>query len=334
MNPLISIIVPVYKVEQYLDECVQSIRNQTYTNLEIILVDDGSPDRCPEMCDEYARQDSRIKVIHKPNGGLSSARNAGLEVMNGEYFGFVDSDDYIDKHMYETLISYIDQTARISACCAYKVLKDGREEYYSPYCNSIEYYSGEAFLKSVYPQVNQVEVWLRLFSTKDFGHLRFREHRIAEDLLYMSFIGLEMEKNRSSMVRLPYFGYYYRYVETSITHSKKDLIKIDATRNIKEFCANENLKELKIYKRIFQIYLGHLVLIKAKAIENSEYLQIFQQEFAEDFYKNSYKKEYNWGIRHIFYYYIVRYFPFLYNIPFVKHFCTKTGSIASSKKYM
>ena len=133
------------------------------------------------------------------------------------------------------------------------------------------------------------------------------------------------------MVRLPYFGYYYRYVETSITNSKKDLIKIDVTRNIKEFCANENFKELKIYKRIFQLYLGHLVFIKAKAIENSEYQQIFQQEFAEDFYKNSYKKEYKWGIRHIFYYYIVRYFPFLYNIPFVKKFCTKTGSIASSK---
>ena len=84
MNPLISIIVPVYKVEQYLDKCVQSIRNQTYTNLEIILVDDGSPDRCPEMCDDYAKQDSRIKVIHKNNGGLSSARNAGLEVMSGD----------------------------------------------------------------------------------------------------------------------------------------------------------------------------------------------------------------------------------------------------------
>lgn len=95
MNPLISIIVPVYKVEQYLDECVQSIRKQTYTNLEIILVDDGSPDRCPEMCDEYARLDSRIKVIHKPNGGLSSARNIGIESSHGEWIYFLDSDDWI-----------------------------------------------------------------------------------------------------------------------------------------------------------------------------------------------------------------------------------------------
>ena len=93
MEPLISVIVPVYKVEQYLDECVQSIINQTYKNLEIILVDDGSPDRCPEMCDEYARQDSRIKVIHKPNGGISSARNSGLDIARGEYVGLYNAQN-------------------------------------------------------------------------------------------------------------------------------------------------------------------------------------------------------------------------------------------------
>ena len=93
MEPLISVIVPVYKVEQYLDECVQSIINQTYKNLEIILVDVGSPDRCREMCDEYARQDSRIKVIHKPNGGVSSARNAGLDIARGEYVGLYNAQN-------------------------------------------------------------------------------------------------------------------------------------------------------------------------------------------------------------------------------------------------
>lgn len=99
-TPLISVIVPIYKVEQYLDECVQSIRNQTYTNLEIILVDDGSPDNCPEMCDNYARQDSRIKVIHKKNGGLCSARNAAISIAKGDYIGFVDGEDYISDTMY------------------------------------------------------------------------------------------------------------------------------------------------------------------------------------------------------------------------------------------
>ena len=92
-QPLISVIVPVYKVEAYLDPCVESIINQTYRNLEIILVDDGSPDRCPEMCDAWAAKDSRIKVVHKKNGGASDARNVGLDVFLGDYVTFMDSDD-------------------------------------------------------------------------------------------------------------------------------------------------------------------------------------------------------------------------------------------------
>ena len=105
MNPLISVIVPVYKVEKYLDECVQSIINQTYRNLEIILVDDGSPDLCPAICDKYAEIDKRVVVIHKQNGGFCSARNAALTIAKGDYIGFVDSDDFIANTMYEELLS-------------------------------------------------------------------------------------------------------------------------------------------------------------------------------------------------------------------------------------
>ncbi|MBR5126516.1 MAG: glycosyltransferase [Oscillospiraceae bacterium] len=107
--PLISIIVPIYKVEPYLRKCVDSILNQTYTNLEIILVDDGSPDNCGAICDEYARKDSRIRVIHKPNGGLSDARNAGMDIMTGSLVGFVDSDDWIEPQMYQRLYELMAQ---------------------------------------------------------------------------------------------------------------------------------------------------------------------------------------------------------------------------------
>ena len=102
-NPLVSIIVPIYKVEPYLRRCLDSIVNQTYTNLEIILVDDGSPDGCPQICDEYAAKDKRIIVIHKENGGLSSARNAGLKIASGAFISFVDSDDWVNDHYIETL---------------------------------------------------------------------------------------------------------------------------------------------------------------------------------------------------------------------------------------
>ena len=104
-NPLISVIVPVYKVEQYLHRCVDSILAQTYTNLEIILIDDGSPDRSGAICDEYAAKDSRIRVIHQKNAGLGAARNAGLDVCSGEYIAFVDSDDTLPEDALEQLIN-------------------------------------------------------------------------------------------------------------------------------------------------------------------------------------------------------------------------------------
>ena len=109
MKPLISIVVPVYNVEKYLEKCVLSLREQTFTDIEIILVDDGSPDSCPSLCDRYAKEDDRIRVIHKPNGGLSSARNAGLEVISGEYFMFVDSDDWLDLETCEVAYRYANQ---------------------------------------------------------------------------------------------------------------------------------------------------------------------------------------------------------------------------------
>ena len=129
MFPKISVVVPIYKVEKYLDRCIYSIINQTYTNLEIILVDDGSPDNCPKICDEYASKDNRIKVIHKQNGGLSSARNAGIKVATGDYIGFVDSDDFIELDMYEQMykVAYENDVDLVMSDY-YKVHKDDRKE--------------------------------------------------------------------------------------------------------------------------------------------------------------------------------------------------------------
>ena len=99
----VSIIVPIYNVEKYLHQCVDSLLNQTLRDIEVILVDDGSPDSCPHICEEYKKKDIRVKVVHKQNGGLSDARNAGLKLVEGEYVAFIDSDDYVDLHMFEKL---------------------------------------------------------------------------------------------------------------------------------------------------------------------------------------------------------------------------------------
>ena len=128
MEELISVIVPIYKVEHYLPKCIDSIIHQTYQNLEIILVDDGSPDNCPEICDEYAKRDKRIKVVHQENGGLSAARNSGVEMANGEFLCFVDSDDYIHPKMYEILYKNLKKFKADISICDYNVVFENQNK--------------------------------------------------------------------------------------------------------------------------------------------------------------------------------------------------------------
>lgn len=126
-NPLVSVIIPVYKVEQYLDRCVQSVLNQTYRDIEIILVDDGTPDRCGALCDNYELNDARVVVLHKENGGLSSARNAGIEVAKGEYLSFVDSDDWISLDMIEYMVSQVKKNDADIVSVAYVLTNDEKQ---------------------------------------------------------------------------------------------------------------------------------------------------------------------------------------------------------------
>lgn len=127
MEHLISVIIPVYKVEKYLDKCIESVVNQAYRNLEIILVDDGSPDHCPAMCDAWAKKDNRIRVLHKKNGGLSDARNAGLAVATGELISFIDSDDWIEKSFFECLHqAMIETDADVAECATVYETEDGK----------------------------------------------------------------------------------------------------------------------------------------------------------------------------------------------------------------
>ena len=147
MQDLISVIVPVYKVEKYLKRCVDSILAQTYTCLEVILVDDGSPDGCPAICDEYAREDRRVRVIHKENGGLSDARNAGIDAAKGKFLGFVDSDDYVHPRFYELLLQALkEEGADIAGCDVKKVCKTEKieEKEQQPIQRTV--YSGRAIL--------------------------------------------------------------------------------------------------------------------------------------------------------------------------------------------
>lgn len=217
-EPLISVIVPVYKAEAYLKRCVDSICGQTYRNLEIILVDDGSPDRSGEICDALALEDSRIRVIHKANGGMSSARNAGLAIARGAYYGFVDSDDWIEKHMYETLYGliekYLAQIAVGGLQCDYP---DGRADYFNtqyPANRQIELFSTEDALRELtYAEKITNSPCDKLFACEILKGLPMKEGIIYEDTQIMP---LWLER-ASRIAFTPEPLYHYMMTEVSIT---------------------------------------------------------------------------------------------------------------------
>lgn len=186
-SPLISVIVPVYKVEPYLKRCVDSIRNQTYSNLEILLIDDGSPDRCGEMCDAFAKEDSRIRVFHKENGGQSSARNVGLDNMNGEYVAFVDSDDWIEPDMYQHLYGVlVRHNAQISCCGIQRDYPDGKFKYFNtnyPQESQICVYKKvEALRESLINMRITYSPCDKLYHKDVLENLRMTEGKIYEDM--------------------------------------------------------------------------------------------------------------------------------------------------------
>lgn len=183
MEPLISIVVPVYQVEAYLERCVESLRAQTYTNLEIILVDDGSPDRCPAVCDVYAEKDKRIRVIHQKNAGLSGARNAGIDIARGEYLAFVDSDDYVAPDFIQSLYDVLQETGCAIGQCRFSYVQG--EPLKSEPGSSFRIYRGESLMEQLYGPEEEatyfVVAWNKLYRRELFEQIRYPAGRIHED---------------------------------------------------------------------------------------------------------------------------------------------------------
>ena len=209
-TPLISVIVPVYRVEEYLERCVKSILSQTYENLEVILVDDGSPDQCPAICDACAEKDARVKVIHQENKGLSGARNAGIDAASGEYLAFVDSDDYVSPHFIEELYQLLQDTGCAIGQCRFSYVKgDGLvEEGDSAFC----IYRGESLMEQLYGPEEKatcfVVAWNKLYRAELFKEtgIRYPEGRIHED--EATTYRLFHEAKKLAFLDRALYGYY------------------------------------------------------------------------------------------------------------------------------
>lgn len=232
----VSIIVPVYKVERELDRCVQSLFKQTYKNLEIILVDDGSPDKCPELCENYAEMDKRVKVIHKENGGLSDARNAGLKQATGEYILYVDSDDYIDLDTCERFINAAgNQKIDIIVGNAIMENPDGKEMMiHSATPSGITYTAKQFIMSAVKAYQWYAPAWLNMYR-RDFlldNQLYFKKGIYFEDVQMLPRVFLRAKKITCID------GTFYHYIirENSIMTSQKDeKKKNDSIQNLKEW---------------------------------------------------------------------------------------------------
>lgn len=235
-QPLISVVVPVYNVEKYLCRCVDSIINQTYKNLEIILVDDGSPDNCPKICDEYAKKDKRIKVIHKKNGGLSDARNAGIKISKGDYIGFVDSDDFINLEMYTKLYKIITENDADIAICDLKRFHDEKKVKEQINKNDVTIYTQENFLKKFFKIGSQsIEYYAdtKLYKRSMIEEEQYPVGLTSEDVLGTYKALLKAKKIVKTTDEL----YYYRYNEQSITgsFSKKDFDLLEIWDKVVEY---------------------------------------------------------------------------------------------------
>ena len=284
MNDLISIIVPVYNVEKYLNKCIDSIINQTYKNIEIILVDDGSTDNSGKICDEYLLRDSRIKVIHKNNGGLSSARNEGINISSGEYIGFVYSDDWVEPNMYEEMYKKIlYSNADIVDCGYWKEYENKSIKYIS--ANEVKF-CGENLLQKCYlSNLVQPEVCRKLYKRYIFNNVKFPLNKYYED----AFIFIPTLNIIRLFIIIPSALYHYRQRKGGITKknfNKKHLDILELHENEYQFI-KRNMPEC-IEKAKSNIILGMKELLfkildsRTNAFDN--YIYKIQNKIRKNFY--------------------------------------------------
>lgn len=222
MESLISVIIPVYQVEKYLDKCVESVINQTYQNLEIILVDDGSPDRCSAMCDAWAERDSRIKVIHVKNGGAGKARNIGIAASKGDYIVFVDSDDFVSPFIYERMLQEFDSKVDIVEC-DYDIV-ESEETIFKVMGSRKEFTTEEAMREHIQDHFFKQVIWNKMYRRNVVEGNFFPEGKLIDD----EFWTYKVIGNAKQLIHIDDCLYAYRQQEKSVMHSPFSKARLQA----------------------------------------------------------------------------------------------------------
>ena len=233
MNNLISIIVPVYNVERYINTCINSIINQSYRNIEILLINDGSKDLSGEICDKWAKKDSRIKVFHKENGGLSDARNFGINKCNGEYLIFIDSDDFINKDMVKKLLKLSQENEADIVQCEFLKFKNENEIKESNDKNKVQVFKNIEAIENHYKEelkISTVVSWSKLYKKYLFNDIRFPKGKLHED----EFTTYKLLYKANKVLYTNEKLYYYRETPNSIMNSKYNIRRLDLLEALNE----------------------------------------------------------------------------------------------------
>lgn len=222
---LISVIIPVYKVYDYIDKCIESVINQTYKSLEIVLVDDGTPDDCAAKCDEWAKKDARIMVIHKLNGGLSDARNYGMKIISGDYVSFIDSDDYISVDFYKVLLSTaIKNDSEIVVCGVTRLFKNGEYEEHHDDSDVSNYSASDGLSALISEKPFHQHVWDKLYKREIVQNIYFEVGKQHED----EFWTYQVFGQAKIITKINLTMYFYLQRETSIMGTGYSLRSLDA----------------------------------------------------------------------------------------------------------
>lgn len=284
MTNRISVVIPVYKVEPYLDRCVQSVVEQTYTDLEIILVDDGSPDSCPAVCDAWAERDSRIKVIHKENGGLSDARNAGMAAATGEYMVFVDSDDWVSEYYIQALYEAA-HYADADICECEMIKTDGEVPLEEEPCleEAVCYETEQALSLLMQDRVFHQYVWNKIYRSAVIKGIAFRKGKTNED----EFWTYQIFGRANRVVKIEKRLYCYFQRSGSIMNSGYSLKRLDALEAKWERQAyiDSNFPQLGGIARVSLLnsclYSGQMALRYMKGTERDEAVNTAQRYFRQ-----------------------------------------------------
>lgn len=283
MKEKVSVVVPIYKVEQYLGRCIESICRQSYSNLEIILVDDGSPDQCPKICDDYAKKDERIKVIHKANGGLSSARNAGIDIMSGEYVTYIDSDDFLAE---DAIARWVEEIEKYQADI---VVGDFCLYYGNKKCEEVrkddlQVITAEQMLRHMLLEDDRLcTAWGKLYKRNLFATLRYPEDvPFAEDMMVIHLLFAKAQK----IVYDRNVYYYYSQEGVSLVRSGFSINKLNRVRGAYEWLQfidkqYPQLHDAAIYRYMIVIINECTPLLNQKTPEEKKCLEACSESIAE-----------------------------------------------------